>query len=69
MKTIVLWQKPDGEIYYRIVGSNNYRVGDLNSYDHKVIFVIPGLYEWQPKIPIRNRVIRKCISFLHKLEK
>ena len=69
MKSIVIWQKPNGEIYYRIVGSNDYRVGDYNGYNHKILFVISHLYEYEPKIPIRNRVIRNFISFLHKFEK
>lgn len=65
---LVIWQKPDGTIYYRkIKNLFGYNVGYINAYNHKVIFSI-DLNElfYRKKLSLRTRLINKLINWLEK---
>lgn len=72
MKCIVVWYNPHKDIYYWKYVYNlfdKYYVGYTNQYDHKVIVVIDLFRDIIYKVPLRKKVLRKIISFLHKIEK
>ena len=54
---------------FRIYDVDKYYVGYTNQYDHKVIVVIDLFRDVIYKVPLRKKVLRKLISFLHKIEK
>lgn len=72
MKSLIIWFNPRKKIYYYRVINNfisNYYEGYINQYGHIVVLVIDIYKDLIYKEPLRNKVIRKFISFLHKLEK
>ncbi len=72
MKKLVIWYNPNKRMYYyRYVNDifNKYYVGYINQYNHVVILIIDVYIELIRKVPYRNKVIKRFISFLHRLEK
>lgn len=71
-KYIVVYYNPNRkEYYYKVVKYANYDPGYENSYGHKVILTINVMDIWYPpKISIRERLLKRLISFLeNKLKK
>lgn len=74
MKKIVVWHNLNkNTYYYRIVKCSyrDYEVGFINQYNHEVILNIDIYKEFTQfyRMPLKKRVIKKAISFLHKLDK
>lgn len=72
MKSLIIWFNPKKKIYYYRVIYNfvsNYYEGYVNQYGHIVILVIHIYKDLIYKEPLRNKVIKKMISFLHKFLK
>lgn len=72
MKSLIVWYNPNKkEFYYKVICNivTNYEEGFVNQYGHIVVLVIDIYKDLIYKEPLRNKVIRKFISFLHKLEK
>lgn len=74
MKKIIVWHNLNkNTYYYKIVKCSyiNYYVGYKNQYDHEIILIIDIYNEFTQfyKMPLKKRVIKKLISFLHKLDK
>lgn len=71
MRTIIIWFNPIKNVYYHRIVCNiitKYEVGYVNKYGHKVVDVI-DLRSIFYKEPLKNKVIKRVIAFLHKLEK
>ena len=67
-KKIIIWQKPNGELYYKFVKCyyTNYFVGYIHSYDHVVVLIIDNIdYHYKPdrKVIIK----RKLINLINKI--
>lgn len=72
MKTIVVWYNTNNDTYYYRCVCNiipKYEVGFVNSYKHVVVLTIDLYKDIIYKTPLKTRVIRRLIAFLHKLEK
>lgn len=74
MKKIIIWHNLNKDTYYyRIVKGfyRNYEVGFINQYNHQIILIIDIYKEFTQfyKMPWKKRVIKKAISFLHRLDK
>lgn len=72
MKKLIIWYNPNKNIYYwKYVYNlfNKYYVGYTNQYNHKILLIIDIYKDIYYKVPFRKKVIRKLISFLHRLEK
>lgn len=71
MKTLVIWKRKDNSYYYRFVSCTyrGYSEGDINSWGHIVILVIPGIYIQRIKSTkrIKRIVLSKIIRFLEKI--
>lgn len=70
MKTLVVWYDPNKNLYYyKLVYdfSKKYHVGFKNQYNHEVILTIDVYKELIYKCPFIKKVLRKIISFLHKI--
>ena len=68
-KVIVVWRKPDNTYYYRIINRNHdHRVGYMNGYGHEIVLIIDIFDSFFHKEKLKKVVIRKLISFLHRLE-
>ena len=67
---LVIWQKPNGDIYYRTVRNGiGYDVGKINGYGHSIIFSInlnDLFYSYH--IPLKTRVINRLINWLEKIK-
>lgn len=67
--TIVVWHNTtENQYYYKIVKGTytNYEVGYRNSYNHKVISIIPNVYIDIVKPSFKERLIKRIIRFLEK---
>ena len=72
MKAIVIWYNPNKDTYYWKLVYNlfdKYYVGYTNQYNHKVIIVIDLFKDVIKRVPLRKKVLRKLIFFLHRIEK
>lgn len=73
MKKLIIYQKPNGVIYYKLTKGNymNYKVGCFNQYNHKILFILSDsdLINYQRKGNLLRKVIRKIISFLQYIYK
>lgn len=69
MNKIVVWKKPNGTYYYKMVRGYyaTYEVGYVNSYDHVVVLVIDNLPYRDFRIPYKLRLKRKLIYFINKM--
>ena len=68
-KVLIIWRKPDNTYYWRVIKKNyNYYVGFINQYGHEVILIVDIFKNFFYKEKIKNVVIKKLISFLHRLE-
>lgn len=67
-KLIVVWQKPNGDIYHKFVSGHysDYFVGFVNGYDHKVIYIIDDLHLPYKRPPFKMRFKRQLIYFIEK---
>lgn len=65
----VIWQKPNGVIYHRLVSGHytQYYVGYFNSYDHEVIYIIDDVFYRYSKPPFKLRFKRKLINYIEKM--
>lgn len=64
----VIWQKPDGVIYYKYVKCTykNYYLGYKNNYDHTVICTIrPNNYSYRKHSFSFKRALRRCLRWLY----
>lgn len=73
MRKCVVWYKPlDNTYYHRIVKGHyeyfDYKVGNYNSYGHKIVHVIDNFDFKEKKFPIKKRIVYKTIKFLQKYE-
>ena len=71
IRLIVIWHNEKKDTYYAKMISgyySNYEVGICNSYGHKIVLVIPIEYD-DHKVSIKQRLIKKAISFLEKCER
>lgn len=67
---IVVWQKPDGTIYYRKIKSLfGYNVGYVNSYNHVVICSVDLNDLLYKKPTLKTRIINRLIIWLERLKK
>ena len=67
-KVLVIWLKPDNTYYWRVIKKNyNYSIGYRNGYNHEIILVVDIFKDFFYKEKFKNVVIKKLISFLHKL--
>lgn len=56
-RKIVVWFNPHKKTYYyKMVKCTyrNYKIGDNNSYGHKILFIIDNVYVLKPKISIKS---------------
>ena len=67
-KMIVVWIKPNGTIYHKFVSGHycDYYIGYINSYEHRVIYIIDDLYLPLRKPPFKLRFKRKLINYIEK---
>ena len=67
-RLLVIWYNPKTSIYYyKLVKFNNYNVGYVNQYGHRLVLVVDIFKDFFYKEKFRNVVIKKLISFLHNL--
>lgn len=72
MPKIVVWHNPKKDmLFYKLVNCSyrDYKVGDLNSYGHKVVLVIDKVYVIRKKMSLRKKVLSRFIRFLQKINK
>ncbi len=72
MKKLVIWYNRNKKVYYyRYIYDlfDRYYAGYVNQYNHVVVLTIDVYKELIRKVPFRNKVIKRFISFLHRLEK
>lgn len=70
MRRLIIWEKKDGVIYHRLINGSyyeqDYKIGSINSYGHKVIHIVDDFDFYKKKVPFKTRVIDKSINFLSK---
>lgn len=75
MKKIVVWKKPNGSYYYKVVHGfyQDYNLGTKNQYEHEVCLVIDLEYFLKNNgrktyISYKRMLINDIIRFLDKLK-
>lgn len=65
---LVIWEKPNKEIYFRYVSGFycSYEVGYCNQYNHKVILTIKGYIPYK-KEKFSKKLSKKLVSFLNRV--
>lgn len=72
MYRVIVWHNLNkNTYYYKIIRGtyNEYRVGYINHYNHKIIVIVEDIYLHEYKVPLRKRVISRLISFLQRINK
>lgn len=72
MKFIVVWYNPKkNNYYYKVVNNffDKYYIGYSNQYGHKIVLIIDIYKQIIYKQPLLKKVLRRVISFLHKIYK
>lgn len=72
MSKLIIWYNPNTKTYYHKFVRGfycNYEVGFKNQYNHEIVLVIDKVVKRTIKLPLRNRLIKRLIRFLEKLEK
>ncbi len=70
MYIIVVWHNLNKDIYYHkiIKGTyGTYYIGYINQYNHEIIDIIPNIYLESHKVSLKNKVLKRLISFLQKI--
>lgn len=70
MKSLIVWFNPNkNEYYYKVIYNlfGKYEVGYINQYNHIVILVIDIYKELIYKMPLRKKVLSRCICFLQNI--
>lgn len=68
---LVIWHNLNNDTYYHKINSCSYRkwkVGEINSYNHQVFYVVDLVYETYKEPSFLKRSIKRLIRFLDKLE-
>lgn len=70
MKRLIIWQKESGVCYHRLINGSyseqDYKIGSLNSYGHKIVHVVDDFDFYKKKVPLKKAIISKSIAFLSK---
>ena len=72
MYKIIVWYNPNKNTYYYKKTKetySNYYVGFKNQYEHEVVVIINDYENKRYKISLKNKVLKRLISFLQKLNK
>lgn len=67
--SIVIWKKRDSSVYYKIVKGSyyKYREGLENQYGHVVLYVIPNVYQYIPRLSFKEKCKKRLIRILQKI--
>ncbi len=71
---LIIWYNPNKKCYYHRFYDWNpilkYKIGDKNSYDHEVVYILENIYLHRQEkrlSRIKHKVLTKFISFLQNI--